>query len=307
MPKELYTTQQINRVLSGSGIDIEAEYGTDYIIFCPYHNNNRTPAGEVSKESGLFFCFGCQTTRSLIELIMHMTGRTYFETVRFIKSKETETDIEAVINKALHQMPDFVQYDELLIKRLNKQALESPRAMSYFEGRRLTKESVVKFDLGFSEKQDSVVIPMQSPDGMSIGFVARTIEGKEFKNTPGLPKSKILFNLHRVKASKTVYVVESSFDAIRLDQVGFPAVATLGANVSSSQIELLKRYFTGVVLVADNDEAGVIMSEKLIEKMGNLVTVITPDKGYKDIGDMTDDEIRTLEFQFDNAIHSMLK
>jgi DNA primase len=305
--KELYTTQQIHRVLTGAGIEIEAEYGTDYIIFCPYHNNNRTPAGEVSKESGLFFCFGCQTTRSLTELIMHMTNRTYFETVRFIKSKETETNIEAVVNKALHQMPDFVQYDELLIKRLCKQAIDSPRAMTYFEGRRLTKESVIKFDLGYSEKQDSVVIPMQSPDGMSIGFVARTIEGKEFKNTPGLPKSKILFNLHRVKASKIVYVVESSFDAIRLDQVGFPAVATLGANVSSSQIELLKRYFTGVVLVADNDEAGAIMSERLTEKMGNLVTVISPDKKYKDIGDMTDDEIRKLEFQFDNVIDSMLK
>lgn len=307
MAKELYTTQQIHRVLTGAGIEIEAEYGTDYIIFCPYHNNNRTPAGEVSKESGLFFCFGCQTTRSLIELIMHMTNRTYFETVRFIKSKETETNIEAVVNKALHQMPDFVQYDELLIKRLCKQAIDSPRAMTYFEGRRITKESVIKFDLGYSEKQDSVVIPMQSPDGMSIGFVARTVEGKEFKNTPGLPKSKILFNLHRVKASKIVYVVESSFDAIRLDQVGFPAVATLGANVSSSQIELLKRYFTGVVLVADNDEAGAIMSERLTEKMGNLVTVISPDKKYKDIGDMTDDEIRKLEFQFDNVIDSMLK
>ncbi|CAB4157342.1 DNA primase [uncultured Caudovirales phage] len=307
MAKELYTTQQIHRVLTGAGIDIEAEYGTDYIIFCPYHNNNRTPAGEVSKESGLFFCFGCQTTRSLIELIMHMTNRTYFETIRFIKSKETETDIESVINKALHNIPDFVQYDELLIKRLNKQALDSPRAMNYFESRKITKESVVKFDLGFSEKQDSVVIPMQSPDGMSIGFVARTIEGKEFKNTPGLPKSKILFNLHRVKASKTVYVVESSFDAIRLDQVGFPAVATLGANVSSSQIELLKRYFTGIVLVADNDDAGTIMSERLTEKMGNLVTIVKPDQGYKDIGDMTDDQIRKLEFQFDNVIDSMLK
>jgi DNA primase len=307
MAKELYTTQQIHRVLTGAGIDIEAEYGTDYIIFCPYHNNNRTPAGEVSKESGLFFCFGCQTTRSLIELIMHMTSRTYFETIRFIKSKETETDIESVINKALHDIPDFVQYDELLIKRLNKQAIDSPRAMNYFESRKITKESVVKFDLGFSEKQDSVVIPMQSPDGMSIGFVARTIEGKEFKNTPGLPKSKILFNLHRVKASKTVYVVESSFDAIRLDQVGFPAVATLGANVSSSQIELLKRYFTGIVLVADNDDAGTIMSERLTEKMGNLVTIVRPDQGYKDIGDMTDDQIRKLEFQFDNVIDSMLK
>jgi DNA primase len=307
MSKELYTTQQINRVLIGSGIDIEAEYGTDYIIFCPYHNNNRTPAGEVSKESGLFFCFGCQTTRSLVELIMHMTGRTYFETIRFVKSKETETNIESVINKALHQAPDFVQYDEVLIKRLNKQALDSPRAMSYFEGRRLTRESVVKFDLGYSEKQDSVVIPMQSPDGMSIGFVARTIEGKEFKNTPGLPKSKILFNLHKVKASKIIYVVESSFDVIRLDQVGFPAVATLGANVSSSQIELLKRYFTNVVLVADNDDAGLIMSNRLTEKMGNLVTIINLDQKYKDIGDMTDDQIKNLEFQFDNVIDSMLK
>ena len=147
---------------------------------------------------------------------------------------------------------------------------------------------------------------MQSPDGMTIGFVARTIEGKDFKNTPGLPKSKILFNLHKVKASKTIYVVESSFDAIRLDQVGFPAVATLGANVSSSQTELLKRYFNNIVLVADNDEAGTIMADKLSEKLGNLVTIIKPDKKYKDIGDMTDEEIKLLQFSFDNAINAML-
>ena len=95
MVKEIYTTQQIHRVLTGAGIDIEAEYGTDYIIFCPYHNNNRTPAGEVSKESGLFFCFGCQTTKNLTELIMHTTGRTYFESIRYIKSKEVEADLEA--------------------------------------------------------------------------------------------------------------------------------------------------------------------------------------------------------------------
>jgi DNA primase len=305
--KDIYTKQQIHRVLTGAGIEIEAEYGTDYIIFCPYHNNNRTPAGEVSKDSGLFFCFGCQTTRSLTELIMHMTNRTYFEAVRFIKSKEVETNIESLVNKTLHAAPDFVQYDELLIKRLNKQALESPRAMTYFEGRRITKESIAKFDLGYSDKQDSVIIPMQSPDGMTIGFVARTIEGKEFKNTPGLPKSKILFNLHRVKASKTIYVVESSFDAIRLDQVGFPAVATLGANVSSSQIELLRKYFNQIVLIADNDEAGQIMADRLSEKIGNLLTVVHPDKKYKDIGDMTDDEIKTLKLSFDNVIDAMLK
>ena len=307
MANNIYTEDQIRRVLNGAGVDIEAEFGNDFIIFCPYHNNSRTPAAEVAKDSGLFFCFGCQVTKSLEEFIMHMSGRSYFESLRYIRSKGSEVNLESVINKTLYSPPDFVQYDELLIKRLNKQAIESPRATSYFEGRRITKESIAKFDLGYSEKQDSVTVPMHSPDGMCIGFVARTVQGKDFKNTPGLPKSKILFNLHRIKTSNMVYVVESSFDAIRLDQVGFPAVATLGANVSVSQIKLLEKYFNNVVLVADNDEAGKIMTEKLVEKLGHIVTVINLDKKYKDIGDMDDDAIKKLEYRFDNSIIGMLK
>lgn len=305
--KDIYTAEQVKRVLTGAGIDIEAEYGTDYIIFCPFHNNNRTPAGEVSKEHGMFFCFGCQTTKTLIEFVMYTSNRTYFEAVRYIKSKEQETSIEDSVNKALINKPEFVQYDELLIKRLNNQALESPRALRYFEGRKISKESINKFGLGYSEKQDSVTIPIHSPDGICIGFVARTIEGKEFKNTPGLPKGKTLFNLHRIKTSNIVYVVESSFDAIRLDQVGFPSVATLGANVSAAQIKLLEKYFNSIVLIADNDDAGVIMRDKLIEKLGPVVTSIYIDKKYKDIGDMDDDAIKKLEFQFDNSIANMLE
>jgi DNA primase len=306
MASNIYSEEQIRRVLNGSGMEIEAEFGNDFIVYCPYHNNSRTPAGEVAKDSGLFFCFGCQTTKNLEEFIMFTTGRSYFETVRYIKSKETETNIENIVNKAMYAPPDFVQYDEVLIKRLNNQALESPRAMRYYSGRSITEDSVKKFWLGYSDKQDMVTIPVHSPDGLTIGFVGRSVEGKEFKNTPGLPKSKVLFNLHRVKTSSIIYVVESSFDAIRLDQVGFPAVATLGANVSASQIKLLEKYFNNVVLVADNDDAGVIMKDKLIEKLGSLVSVVTIDKKYKDIGDMDDSAIRDIEFQFDKSISSML-
>ena len=49
------------------------------------------------------------------------------------------------------------------------------------------------------------------------------------------------------------------------------------------------------------------MKDKLVEKLGHLVTVIQLDKKYKDIGDMDDDAIRELEFQFDNSIIAMLK
>jgi len=302
----LYTKEQIKRVLTGTGVTIESEIDSDYIIFCPYHNNNRTPAGEVDKFNGTFFCFSCQKVANFVEFTMHMSGRTYFEAVRFIKGKETESDLTKEINKQLYVKPDFVPFDELIIKRLSNGLLSSDRAKDYFNYRKITPVSWSKFSLGYSEKQDMVTVPVHSPDGIPVGFVGRSIEGKDFKNTPGLPKAKTLFNLNRVKTADKVYVVESSFDAIRLDQVGVPAVATLGANVSNTQIELLQKYFNNIIVIADNDEAGGNMKDKIIEKLGSRVSVIQLNKQYKDIGDMDDTSIKELEFQFDKSIQSML-
>lgn len=302
----IYSEEQVKRVVIGSGLTIENEIDTDYIMFCPFHPNHRTPAGEVDKTKGTFFCFSCHKIADLVELVMHTTGRTYFESVRFIKSKEQATNIEDEVNKRLIQKPEFVQFDELLIKRLAAQALESPRATRYFNGRLITVESMKKFALGFSEKQDMVTVPVHTSDGMPVGFVGRSVEGKEFKNTPGLPKAKVLFNLHRVKTADRVYVVESSFDAIRLDQCGFPAVATLGANVSNLQIDLLQKYFNNIIVIADNDEAGGNMKSRIQDKLGSRVSVLQLDKQYKDIGDMSDEDIKKLEVSFDKSIANML-
>ena len=301
-----YTAEQIKRVLVGAGITIESEVDSDYIMFCPFHGNHRTPAGEVDKSSGVFFCFSCHHVTDLVELVMHMSGRTYFESVRYIKSKESDANLEADIAKRLVSKPDYSQFDELLLKRLNVQASSSERALNYYSYRKINQESISKFQLGFSEKQDMITIPVHAPDGMPVGFVGRSIEGKDFKNTPGLPKSKVLFNLHRVKSANRVYVVESSFDAIRLDQCGFPAVATLGANVSNIQIELLQKYFNEIYVIADNDEAGGNMKDRIVERLGSRVSVIKLDSQYKDIGDMNDDAIKKLDASFDKSILSML-
>ena len=237
---------------------------------------------------------------------MHTSGRTYFEGARYIKSKEKLSNLVDDINKSLVVEEEFKQFDIDILKRLYGNLVSLDRPKTYFRSRHIEMESWIKFSLGYSDKQDMVTVPVHSPDGIAIGFVGRSIEGKDFKNTPGLPKSKTLFNLHRVKKSDRVYVVESSFDAIRLDQVGLPAVATLGANVSSTQIELLQKYFNNIIVIADNDEAGGNMKSKILEKLGSRVSVIKLDKQYKDIGDMTDEEIKKLDFQFDKSIMSML-
>lgn len=303
---DLYTPQQIKRVIIGSGIDVENEVDSDYIIFCPYHNNHRTPAGEISKTSGMFFCFSCQMSRTLTEFVMDVSKRTYFEASRFIKSKEQEQDIEQFINKQLYSVPDYIQYDLDTIDRLNNQALNSSTAIEYFNSRNINKDSIVKFQLGYSEKQNMITIPVHSPDGMCVGFVGRSVQGKDFKNSTHLPKSKVLFNLHRVKNSSIVYIVESSFDAIRLDQIGFPAIATLGANVSRTQTDLLQKYFNNIVVIPDNDEAGKSMSEKITDRLGSRASIVKLDDKYKDIGDMNDEQIKNIEFRFDKSIMSML-
>lgn len=242
-----------------------------------------------------------------MDLVSTQSGRTYFQAVRFIKSLEESVDLGAQIEQSLIKKEAYTEYPQQDVTRLHEAAMASERAVSYYKGRKITTESMSKFELGYSEKRDMVTIPVHSPDGLLLGFVGRSVEGKDFKNTPGLPKGKTLFNLNRVKSSKNVYVVESSFDAIRLDQCGFAAVATLGSNVSNFQIDLLKKYFNDIIIIADNDEAGKTMVNKLKDKLRSKLSVISLDQQHKDVGDMTDDEIKALSNDFDKSISSMLQ
>lgn len=304
---DFYTPEQVERALQSSGIDIVNEVDSDYIIFCPYHNNHRTPAGEVSKDSGMFFCFGCQESKTLVELIMFITRKSYFETLRIIESGKTQNNIENEISKMLEPKEEFAPYDEVQIRRLHSQAMESPRAVRYFEKRGITQESMKRFALGYSEKQDMVTVPVSTPDGkMFVGFVARSVEGKDFKNTPKLPKSKILLGHHLALPYSTVYVVESSFDAIRLSQLGVAAVSTLGANVSRRQTELLQKSFNNVIVIGDNDDAGRTMQRKVQERLGSKATIINLPSRFKDIGDMSDKEIVELVRRIDDPTMALL-
>ena len=294
-PTNLYSPEQVKRVVQNSGVEVVGEVPNGWIMFCPFHNNYRTPAGEMDKHGGHFYCFSCSTSISLIDFVINLTKKTYFESVRFIKSFEVDSSIVDSLDIALEKKVEFEPFDELMIKRLNNQALESSRASRYFEFRNITKDSMVKFSLGYSEKQDMVTVPITTPDGnMFVGFVGRSVEGKDFKNTPKLPKSKILFNLHRARLHDTVYVVESSFDAIRLDQCGIAAVATLGSSISKTQIDLLTKHFNNVILIPDNDDAGKEMVRRVIDGMGHRAVSIGIPQRFKDIGDMTDSDIGEL-------------
>jgi len=124
---------------------------------------------------------------------MQATGRSYFEAARLIDSKSDNKNLVEVLQETLDKKVDFEEYDKETIERLHNNVSLNPKAIEYFKSRGITKDSVNKYKLGYSVAQDMVTIPVYSPDNICLGFVGRSIEGKRFKNTPGLPKSKTLF------------------------------------------------------------------------------------------------------------------
>ena len=83
------------------------------------------------------------------------------------------------------------------------------------------------------------------------------------------------------------------------------AVATLGANVSRTQTELLTKYFNNVIVIGDNDDAGKGMQEKILERIGGRATLISIPSRFKDIGDMTDEDIHQLTTRIADPLLAM--
>lgn len=299
---EYYAGDQVSRVLTACGVEIVHEEDNWLDIFCPYHNNFRTRSAGVNKSSGKFNCFSCGATYSLVELVMFVTGRSFFESSRLIDSKKETGDINSFLDKVLKKEPEFIEFDINMIDMLHENLLSNERAIGYLKSRRINKQSAEKFKIGYSEKQDMITVPVHSPDDICIGFVGRSVEGKEFKNSTGLLKSKTLFNLNRSKRHDGVFVVESSFDAILLDQLGANAVATLGATVSNKQIELIKKYFNKVFVIGDNDEAGKEMANKMAERLSNIAININLPEGYKDVSDIETEKLTEYISKIDNHI-----
>lgn len=301
---EVYTRSDIRSILFALNINIEGTTGKHFLCLCPFHSNMNTPSFEVDFTKGLYFCFNpaCGARGTLLDLVKETTHRNDFEAIRFILShKNSSTALTDELQDILEDKPDFVEFPLDTVSKLCEDIWNSERALAYFHSRGITDESIRDFFLGYSVNQDMVTVPLRSPDGMLVGVIGRSIEGKQFKNSANLPRNKTLFNINRAKKhGGKIIVCESSFDAILISQAGFPnVVATLGGHLSKEQTQLLNRYASTIIIMTDNDEAGRKLGQNIAKALPNKNVLwalydyetVYPH-GAKDAGDMTPEEIR---------------
>jgi DNA primase len=211
----------------------------------------------------------------------------------------SQGNFEEELSELLAEKKNFDEFPQQKLDELYAGLDE--RSIKYFQSRGINKETVDYFKLGYSKNQDMVIVPVHSPDGIPVGLVGRSVEGKSFKNSTNLPRQRTMFNIHRArKMGGTIIIVESSFDAIRLHQVGYPnAVATLGGSLSNENIDNLNKYSNKIIIATDTDEAGRKLGNQLASRLSRKEIYwasydsdnIYPH-GAKDIGDMTEEEIK---------------
>lgn len=239
----------------------------DFLSYCPYHGNRDTPAFSTSKEYGVSTCFNpsCGVGVPLEQLVRDIKKCSPLEAKRFInlkkasggKSFEEQMDEIDAKSKA-EEFEEFPQYVidknvEALYKPENQSALDYLRFERGFD-----EKTLKKFNIGYSEPQGLITVPMYDPKGQfPIGVVGRSPSesDKVFKNSRNLPKSRTIWNIHEARKYESLIVVEASFDGMSVDQAGYPNVgALLGGSLSLEQELMIKRHFNKVIIMTDNDK-----------------------------------------------------
>ncbi|MEK6576922.1 MAG: DNA primase, partial [Nitrospirota bacterium] len=115
--------------------------------------------------------------------------------------------------------------------------------------------------------RNRVIFPIRDITGRVIGFGGRSLDDSlpKYINSPETPiytKGKNLYCLDKAKEGVNredgLIIVEGYFDAIRLHQEGLRnVVATLGTALTSSHLEMIKRFTQRVYLIFDPDPAGI--------------------------------------------------
>lgn len=302
---DAYSKADLRSILQSCGIEIVSQTGTDFLCLCPFHHNTDSPAFAVSYSKGLYICYNqnCNSSGTILDLVMQLTNRNNFEAMRFISAnKLSESEkFEEGLKELLEDKPEFIEFPRDTLESLYNGLLVNEKAKEYFASRQIGYEAIAHFSLGYSKVQNMVTVPLHSPDGIPVGVIGRSVEGKSFKNSPNLPRNKTMFNLHRAKREGgTIIVVESSFDAIRLWQAGYPnAVATLGGSISDTNINHLNKYASTIIIMTDNDSAGRALGNTIAYKLKSknvLWAKYNHNTVYphmaKDVGDMKDEEIK---------------
>lgn len=283
--------------------DIEEEVQDNIKVTCPIHKNGfeRNPSCSVytrrnndKVEYGKVHCFTCGYTASLPQFICDCFG-----------VKDLGFGEQWLIDKFGGDYYEDNRYlSDIVLKKVSPNRFLDESILDeynfyhdYMWDRKLKKEVVDTFRVGYDSKRKMLVFPVWDEYGKLVMLTRRSVVNKTFLIDENVDKPVYLLNFINKFGYKHIYVCESQINALTLWGWGYPAVALFGTG-SAHQYEILNR--CGVrcyTLCFDGDEAGYKGTYRFVKNIRKDVLVSAKKLPVgKDINDLTKEEFEKLQF-----------
>lgn len=235
----------------------------EYKARCPWHKDGTafdfTPGWYINSETGSHVCFSCGFRGTLQVLAYRLLELDWDQAGAWVNDR---SDVLARFS----EKDAWAREDRLARKNRTPTApINDARILAFDDvpdeeliTRRLTRAAADEYEIRWDPKKEAWILPIRSESHALLGWqIKGTGEDRFFRNYPmGVAKGSCLFGFHTVQPTDEVWVVESPLDAARLRSAGWSAVATYGATVTETQMELLIASSRALMIAMDNDDAG---------------------------------------------------
>ncbi len=280
---------------------------------CPFHGE-KTASFNVYPDDKHYHCFGCHAHGDAFTFLQRLLGKTFMDVVHDLAS-EVGVDLEAAVDPSMKERQQIKEATDFAAEHFKQRLWDpivgrAPR--EYLRSRGVTDDVARQFGLGwapnawseladkmrehgflgFAEKAGLVsprqsgdgfydmfrgrlIIPIRSPEGRTIAFGGRLLEGDNgpkylnSKESRLYSKSDTLYGMDaardEIRKKKSVVLCEGYFDCIGLHQAGVKnAVALCSTALTGGHLAVLsKADAKELVLLLDGDNAGRAAVERL--------------------------------------------
>jgi len=280
---------------------------------CPFHEE-KTASFHVTPDLQRFHCFGCQVGGDAIAFLQRYLGKSFVDAVRDL-AREVGVELEFAQDPTFRERAQLKEATDLAAEHFRSMLWNEERgqrARRYLRERGVPDDAAKAFGLGWASASWSdlsdrllkagmlewgvkaglvqkrptaegyydlfrgrLIIPIRSPEGRTIAFGGRLIDGSDgpkylnSRESSLYRKSDTLYGLDQareeIRRRRSALLVEGYFDCIGLHIAGIEnAVALCSTALTSGHLAALSRAEAKeLVLLLDGDEAGRSAVERL--------------------------------------------
>ncbi|HEX5688566.1 MAG TPA: DNA primase [Roseiflexaceae bacterium] len=137
--------------------------GRNYIGFCPFHTNTKTPAFTVFPDSQSYHCFGCKASGTVFDFLMQREGLEFRDALEQL-ARRAGVELRERTEKDEQQdqlRTRLLDINAAAAAFFHHQLVRSPRgeaARAYVEKRRIDTATVEAFQLGYGPADWSALL-----------------------------------------------------------------------------------------------------------------------------------------------------